>query len=241
MSWGDDQWIRDRPSVALVVPDSALDLEAVAEALRRLRIHPVVLPRTENLADWLVRWRPPVAVVGGGVPELDVLLDGLERHGVAVVLIGDPTQLREVAFLSSIEAGLPTPANSEEIGQAVAIATGLLDPEGRVSSAEVGPLYLNLIQRTATIDGCPVQLPPREFSLLAELALHPNEPIPTLDLARRAWPEQPGASQEDVRQCVYRLRRFIGDDVREPALIQNRRGFGYFFRSMERKCNAENI
>ena len=239
MSGGDENWVRVRPSVALVVPDSALDLEAVAQALRRLRIHPVVLPRTENLSDWLVRWRPPVAVVGGGVPELDVLLSGLERHGVAVVLIGDPGQLREVAFLSAIEAGLPTPTNSEEIGQAVAIATGLLDLEGR-ASAEVGPLYLNLTQRTATIDGCPVQLPPREFSLLAELALHPNEPIPTLALARRAWPEQPSASQEDVRQCVYRLRRFIGDDVREPALIQNRRGFGYFFQSMERKCDGEN-
>jgi hypothetical protein len=212
-----------------VVPDVALDLEAVAPGLRRFCIHPIVLSRTENLTDWLVRWKPSVAVVGGGVPGLRILLGGLERQGVAVVVVGDPDQLREAASLSTIEAGLPVPATSEEIGQAVAIAAGRLDPDGR-ATAEVGPLRLDLIRRAATIDGRPVQLPPREFSILAELALHPNEPIPAIELARRAWPEQPSATQEDVRQCVYRLRRFIGDDNRKPALIQNRRGFGYYLQ-----------
>jgi DNA-binding winged helix-turn-helix (wHTH) protein len=223
---------QDQLSIALVIPDVALDLEAVAPGLRRFCIHPIVLSRTENLADWLVRWKPSVAVVGGGVPELKGLLGGLERQGVAVVVVGDPDQLREAASLSTIEAGLPVPATSEEIGRAVAIAAGRLDPEGQ-ATAEVGPLRLDLIRRAATIDGRPVQLPPREFSILAELALHPNEPIPAIELARRAWPEQPSATQEDVRQCVYRLRRFIGDDDREPALIRNRRGFGYFLHGAE--------
>lgn len=222
---------QDQPSIALVVPDAALDVEAVAFAVRRLCVHPIVLPRAENLADWLVRWKPSVAVVGGGAGELSVLLTGLAQQQVAVVLVGDPGQLRRAASLSTIEAGLPVPATAEEIGRAVAIAAGQLDPEGR-ETAEAGPLCIDLIRRTATIEGSRVALPPREFSILAELALHPNTPIPTIELARRAWPEQPYATQEDVRQCVYRLRRFIGDEGRHPPLIQNRRGFGYFLHSM---------
>lgn len=222
---------RDLPSIALVIPDDALDLEAVASALRRFSIHPIVLPRTEHLGDWLARWKPSVALVGGGTSELRILLTGLERQSVAVVLIGAPDQLREAASQSRIEAGVPIPATSEEIGQAVAIAAGLLDPEGK-AIAEVGPVRIDLIQRAARIDGNPVPLPRREFCLLAELASHPNEPISAIDLARRAWPEQPNATQEDVRQCVYRLRRFIGDDRRESPLIQNRRGFGYFLQQV---------
>jgi hypothetical protein len=216
-----------QPSIALVVPDAALDVEAVALAIRRFCIHPIVLPRTENLADWLVRWKPSVAVVGGGVAELGRLLTGLARQRVAVVLVGDPGQLRRAASMSTIEAGLPAPVTVEEIGRAVAIAAGRLDPEGR-GIAEAGRLCVDLVRRAATIEGAPVELPPREFSILVELALYPNTPIPAIELARRAWPEQPHATQDDVRQCVYRLRRFIGDEGRQPPLIQNRRGFGYF-------------
>ncbi len=214
-----------------MIPDTTFDLEAVAPALRRFSIHPIVLPRTEHLADWLARWKPSVALVGCGKAELCLLLSGLERHGVAVVLIGDGEQLQKAASVSQIEAGLPMLATGEEIGRAVAIAAGRLDPRGR-AAAEVGPLRVDLVQRAAAIDGIPVQLPPREFSILAELASHPNEPIPAIDLARRAWPEQQSATQEDVRQCIYRLRRFIGDDARKPPLIQNRRGFGYFLQAM---------
>lgn len=222
---------RDQPSIALVIPDAALDVEAVAVAIRRFCVHPIVLPRAENLSDWLARWKPSVAVVGGGAAELSVLLTELARQQVAVVVVGDPGQLREAASLSAIEAGLPVPATTEEIGRAVAIAAGWLDPEGR-ETAEAGPLCVDLVRRTATIEGSAVDLPPREFSILVELALHPNTPIPTIELARRAWPEQPYATQEDVRQCVYRLRRFIGDEGRRPPLIQNRRGFGYFLHSI---------
>lgn len=72
-----------------------------------------------------------------------------------------------------------------------------------------------------------MRLPPREFGVLVELALHPQQPISSAELARRVWPESAWTTGDDVRRTVYRLRRAMGDHERRPPLIRNRRGFGY--------------
>ena len=92
---------------------------------------------------------------------------------------------------------------------------------------ELGELQLDLTRRRARVGGRDVELPPREFEVLAELALRPGEPIPSERLGRLAWPEDAWVTSEDVRRTIYRLRRLIGDQGREPPLIRNRRGHGY--------------
>ncbi len=92
---------------------------------------------------------------------------------------------------------------------------------------EAGPVRVDLGRRIAEVDGKVIDLPPREFSVLAELALSPGRPIPSDDLAARVWPDHAGATGDDVRRVVYSLRRRISDGGRLRPLIRNRRGYGY--------------
>lgn len=104
------------------------------------------------------------------------------------------------------------------------------DPGELLAGAEVldsGPVRVDLLRRIAEVDGREVELPPKEFAVLAELVRRPGRPVPAAELARLAWPEGDGATGEDVRRAVYRLRRLIGDHHRTPPLIRNRRGHGY--------------
>ena len=104
------------------------------------------------------------------------------------------------------------------------------DPGDLLAGSEVldaGPVRVDLLRRIAVVEGREVELPPKEFAVLAELVRRPGRPVPAAELARLAWPEGDGATADDVRRAVYRLRRLIGDHDREPALIRNRRGHGY--------------
>jgi two-component system OmpR family response regulator/two-component system response regulator QseB len=155
----------------------------------------------------------------------------MEVWKVPVVLVGDGEQLRVAGGSAAIEVGVPSPADGAEIANAARIAAGEDPRPLRVT--ELGPLRLDLAQRVAAIDGRVLKLPPREFSILAELALHPKEPIAPGELARRIRPHC-SMSAEDIRRCVYRLRRLIGDHFRVPPLISTRRGFGYVLEPYER-------
>lgn len=94
-----------------------------------------------------------------------------------------------------------------------------------VESPEVAAVRLDLARRLVFVDGGRVDLPPKEFDLLAELVARAGRPIGAAELAKRAWPPEERASVEDVHRHIYRLRRALGP--RGTDLIANRRGFGY--------------
>ncbi len=90
-----------------------------------------------------------------------------------------------------------------------------------------GSVRVDLLRRVATVDGRDVELPPKEFAVLAELVRRSDQPVPAAELARLVWPDGNGVTGEDVRRTIYRLRKLLGDDGRRPRLIRNRRGHGY--------------
>lgn len=90
-----------------------------------------------------------------------------------------------------------------------------------------GSVRVDLLRRVATVDGRDIELPPKEFAVLAELVRRSGQPVPTRELARLVWPDGDGVTGEDVRRTIYRLRTLLGDHRRRPPLIRNRRGHGY--------------
>jgi DNA-binding winged helix-turn-helix (wHTH) protein len=88
-------------------------------------------------------------------------------------------------------------------------------------------LAIELGTGTAIIDGERIELPPKEFALLAALAARPGEAIPTSDLMVAVWPEENWMTPQDLYWYVNRLRKRIGDDKRENKIVANRRRFGY--------------
>jgi DNA-binding winged helix-turn-helix (wHTH) protein/heme-degrading monooxygenase HmoA len=92
---------------------------------------------------------------------------------------------------------------------------------------DLGPLQIDLVRGIALVEDRTVEVPPREFAVLAELATHPREPLSSELLCRLAWPNGSWSGPEDVRRSVYRLRRLLGDHERARPWIRNRRGYGY--------------
>lgn len=94
-----------------------------------------------------------------------------------------------------------------------------------VTQGRRGSLILDVRSRAAFVDGHRVELSPKQFELLAELAARPGEPVRTEELIRSVWPDSFGMTPQEVRWHIFRLRQAIGDDKRE--IVANRRGFGY--------------
>lgn len=130
--------------------------------------------------------------------------------------------LEEAHLLESATVHHYRNGDREAVGSATLAGNGAA-PE----VLDLGALRVDLGRRTAQMEDERVELPPREFAVLAELALRPGRPVPSEELAKLAWPPSAWPSGEDVRRTVYRLRRLLGDHDREPPLIRNRRGHGY--------------
>lgn len=136
---------------------------------------------------------------------------------------GDPKlSLEEAHMLEQATVHHYRNGNGEGIGSASLAGSG-----PRADVVEAGPVRVDLTARAAEVEGQRVELPPREFSVLVELAVRPGSPITSEELAKLAWPDTAFATGEDVRRVVYRLRRMIGDHERDRTLIRNRRGYGY--------------
>jgi hypothetical protein len=212
-----------------------MQLQDVAAALRPLGLHPLVLMQTAILGGLLERWQPVVAVVAANAQDVHSLLHALGASGVPTLLVGDSHQIRRAAQFTAVQVAIPAPALGAEIAEAANLIARELPAPDRLgypsSIAEFGPLRLDLSSGTAWVDGRPCRLPRREFSILAELARHPGRPIAPVDLARRAWPDEPYAGAEQIRRYVYRLRKLLGDQGRASPLIRTRPGFGYLIEA----------
>jgi DNA-binding response OmpR family regulator len=94
------------------------------------------------------------------------------------------------------------------------------EPAARTLRA--GPVRLDLVRRTAVVDGREVELTAREFLLAETLMRHPGQVLSREQLLDRVWglAHDPGSNVVDV--YVGYLRRKLGAD-----LIQTVRGMGY--------------
>jgi DNA-binding response OmpR family regulator len=91
-----------------------------------------------------------------------------------------------------------------------------------------GPLCLDSQAMTVSLDGAPLGLTSTELKLLAWLMEHPHQVFTRRQLYQAIWGD---AFMDDNTIPVYicRLREKIGDDSRNPGIIETVRGIGYRF------------
>ncbi len=181
----------------------ALDCLVAAPDLVVLDVHMPELDGWQVLAEIRRRGTTPVIML---TAEQD---EGRRIHGLdmgADDYLGKPFSIGELqARVRSVLRRAPAAA-----GPALVAANGL---------------DVDLVARQVLVDGVPIELPRREFDLLAFLATHPREAVAISDLLQRVW----GSSAEwqdkhTVTEHVRRLRGRIGD-----RWIETVRGIGYRF------------
>jgi DNA-binding winged helix-turn-helix (wHTH) protein len=102
--------------------------------------------------------------------------------------------------------------------------------EGRDTVLQVGPLELDLIERTAKRGKRTIDLRPREFRLLEYMMRRKDQMLTRALLLQEVWNYKfvPESNLVDVH--MGRLRRKV-DAPHEPPMIYNMRGVGFILRA----------
>jgi two-component system KDP operon response regulator KdpE len=100
-----------------------------------------------------------------------------------------------------------------------------------VTCVEFGDCTLDLVRRRLTRKGRPVRLSPTELKLLATLARHADEIVPTDTLLKETWGMAYGKREGYVRVYIHSLRNKIEKDPAQPQYLLNETGFGYRLRA----------
>jgi DNA-binding response OmpR family regulator len=221
---------RTRISTTLLIVDESIDVGTVVKALKARGLRPAMLPLAEDAREIVSRSRPHAVILQAGLPDWLATLLFLGHRGIPCVLLGTREQLRRAQGRHPDCLPLLLPVEPDEIAHGVEL---VIDPASSVGQPEVidlGLLQIDLRSRAVVVDGEVKVLPPKEFEILVQLALQPEEPLDSVELLRRVWRGSDSATVDVVHTAVWRLRRMIGDHERSRPLILNRRGFGYLLR-----------
>lgn len=92
-----------------------------------------------------------------------------------------------------------------------------------------GALRVNLAAHEVYLHDQLVDLTPREFDLLAALACHAGQVIPTTELVKVAWGMLDSGASDNIKPYIHYLRKKLESDPAVPRWIQTVRGVGYRF------------
>ncbi len=173
---------------------------------------------------------------------LDVMMpgqDGLEvletlrrTTDVPVILLtakGDEAD-RVLGFRFGADDYVVKPFSSAELAGRIAAVlrrTGALRPGAH--TLEFDGLRIDLARREVTVDGRAVELPAREYEVLAFLASSAGQTFSRQQLLDRLWPGSAEPGEGTVTEHVGRLRRRIEEDPEKPRWVRTVRGVGYRF------------
>jgi len=124
------------------------------------------------------------------------------------------------------------PADQPSLLPVPAPGTGGPDPERSGGSAEsagvdASPVRVDTVQRTAQVDGRPLDLTYLEFELLAHLVAHPHRVHTRDQLVTTVWGYGHVGDGRTVDVHIARLRRKLGAEHRNAIRTVRRVGYKY--------------
>ena len=100
-----------------------------------------------------------------------------------------------------------------------------LEPRVRIDDR----LSVELARRRAIVEGREIELTPTETKLLFVLMRNAGRTLLSDYLLKRVWPMEE-VYEDTLRTHVYRLRRKIEDNPKDPRYVLTERGLGYSFK-----------
>ncbi len=220
----------DPAKIFLYEDDGAL-AEEIVRAFAKEGLGVAVLEAAVDLLALGRELEPCVVIMDRLVGDLDslTLLDALRGNGgrIAVCIISSLASVDD--RIRGIKAGgddyLVKPfAMGELIARVEALRRRAGDD--RRTNLTVGPLVLDLIDRTARRGARTIALLPREFGLLEYLMRHAGQTVTRAMLLENVWRFQHATQTNVVDVYVGNLRRKV-DGEGETRLIESVRGLGF--------------
>jgi two-component system response regulator QseB len=211
----------------LLVEDDAMIGKAVRQGLTQAGF----------VVDWVTDGRDAELSLANGVYDLAVLDLGLPRQdGMAILAMlrakGNQLPVLIASARDTVRdriAGLEAGADDYvlkpfDLDELVARVRALLRRHAGSGSPllQSGTLVLDPVRKTVTRSGVPIELSPREFTVLEALMQRPGAVLSRerLEDSVYGWGEEVGSNAIEVH--LHHLRRKLGSD-----LIKNVRGVGY--------------
>ena len=94
---------------------------------------------------------------------------------------------------------------------------------------EVGDLEIDLVKRSAVLDGYDLDLRTKEFDLLVHLASQPGRVFSRSQLLEGVWGDSSSGGSRTIDVHVSLLRRKLEEDPSKPERLVTVRGVGYRF------------
>ena len=115
---------------------------------------------------------------------------------------------------------------SELLARSEAALRRHLRSTNRDPIVRAGPLSVDLVSRTVTLNGKRVQLTRKEYGLLHALATHSGLVVTHQQLIKEVWGNHAGNIQY-LRILVRKLRQKVELDATQPRLVVSESGVGY--------------
>jgi two-component system KDP operon response regulator KdpE len=164
--------------------------------------------------------------------------DGLEvltavRRDMEVPVIMLTARGREIDKVSALDQGaddyLTKPFGVEELLARVRAALRRAGPapKGALPPYRCGDLEVDFSARTVRFAGSELQLPPKQYEVLAYLARNAGKVLTHRQILQAVWGGEYGDEAEYVWTYLRRLRRKIEPDPEHPRYLLTEPGVGY--------------
>lgn len=214
----------------LVVEDEPGISSFVAKGLTSAGYNVTVVDKGADAISGALGGDYSLIVLDIGLPDMDgfEVLEQIRGQGATLPIIVLTARSSVEDTVSGLEQGaddyMSKPFRFEEILARIRLRLKTANSEDPTNMVQinVGGLHLDLRTRCATIDGEPVELSAREFTMLQAFMEHPDQVLSRSQLLDMVWGYDfdPGSNVVDV--YVRYLRRKIGSER-----IVTVRGMGY--------------
>lgn len=226
----------DDPTIdVLLVDDEPKVREIVATYLERDGFQVRSASDGEQALQSIATKCPDAIVLDLMLPKISGLeiIDQLRRDQNMVPIIVLSAKGQEHERVAGLELGaddyLPKPASPREVAARVRAVLRRTRPTGP-ESITFGQFVVNRVARTLHRDGELLELRPKEFDLLVELASRPGEVMTRADLLREVWGSSPDWQDPGtVTVHVRRIRQIIEQEAANPVHVLTVYGVGYRF------------
>ena len=219
------------PATVLVIEDDASLNAALAVTLKAAGFRPVAARTAAEGLRWFAHYAPDIVLLDLGLPDrdgLNVITDIRARSQTPIVVLSarDAEAMKVEALDRGADDYVQKPFGVEEL--LARLRAGLrhgVQARGSAPRVRTGDLEIDLGLRRITKGGAPLKLSPKEYDLLAELAVNLGRAVSHKDLLRAVW----GSERADIqylRVYIGQLRQKLGSVGGAPLLVSEP-GVGY--------------
>lgn len=217
----------------LIVDDEPQIVRFLKPALIAAGFETIIADRGSEALKKAASQAPDLILLDLGLPDIDgkeVIRQLRTWSNVPVIVLS--ARDRETEKIVALDLGADDYINKPfGIGELMArIRTALRHvarDERSDATIVAGPLEINMPAHSATLDGTPVRLTPKEFELLAILARNTGLVVTHRQILTAVWGPAHTEDLQYLRVFIGQLRQKLKQTADTPNLIQTEPGIGY--------------